>query len=149
MNQVMLHDDMKKESRNFLKVIFIEIIISIFYPLFILIYEKDNYEDIHALYAFLFFLLMSLISLYGYVYSKTYLVQADESTIEMKTLFIKVLINFKELTSVSIKRYGKSVFYLFKMTTKGNKPVTISTRYKDDLVRLIKNSNASLEIFTR
>jgi hypothetical protein len=71
-----------------------------------------------------------------------YKLEVSETQINLITLFSKVSINVNEIDSYTYKKYGIGIFYVFSIISKGKK-ITISTRYVEEMKRLLDKSKVA------
>ncbi len=135
-------DDMKKETKRGLVAMIMGyslLIISVVLFSFSLI--KD-YQAKDILIICLFCFCVASLGLYAFLYAMKYKLEVSETQINLITLFSKVSINVNEIDSYTYKKYGIGIFYVFSIISKGKK-ITISTRYVEEMKRLLDKSKVA------
>ena len=139
MNNVIIQDDMLKESKLWRPPIILFFILVALLPLGLI----GNDSEITAfILGELFFILIGCYCLFGYLYAYKYKVVVTKEKILLKTLFKDTEIKFKDIETYSCKRYKKSQFYQFCVFYQGKKTV-INTRFKDEFEKLLKGKKTS------
>ena len=133
---IIIKDDMVKESKIWKNPVIIFFALAILFPL-VLIW--NNIKTTEFILGEAFFTLVGCYFLYGYLYACKYKVVVTDEKIVLKTLFKSVEVQFKDIITYNCKRYRKSEFYQFLIFCKEKKKILINTRYKDNLETLLKN----------
>lgn len=136
MDNEIISDDMKKESKLWRSPMIVSFSLAILFPLVLIWNTLTTTEFVLGLLAFI---ILGCFFLYGYLYAIKYRVSISIEKIMVKTLFRKVELNMTDIISFSCKRYRKSVFYKFRLSTK-EKRLMLSTRYKDEFIKLLEEN---------
>ncbi|MCH5162497.1 MAG: hypothetical protein J1G38_03290 [Clostridiales bacterium] len=136
MNDIILCDNMKKESRIFLVPMILFFVLAALFPIVAIL--KD-FSVKALIIGELVIVLWACLFLYGFLYTKKYNITITNEQIQLKTLFRTVLLNFSDIKEYSYKRYMKSVFYQFKILYL-DKKVLINIRYYEALDEILKNA---------
>lgn len=149
MQDIVFIDDMKKERRLFIVLLVLTFILTIS---FLLIYCFEPYfamqdmdkQDIFK--QLLFYFILFLLCLYGFLYETIYNLTVTKSKIYFKTLFRKREITIKNIKQFKYKRHIPSKFYVFKIIYSSaenkEKKLSIGTKHKDELLLLLKEIGA-------
>lgn len=132
---IIIKDDMLKESKVWKKPMIIFLVLSVLFPL-VLIWK--NIKVTEFILGEVFFILVGFYFFYGYLYAYKYKVVVTNEKIVLKTLFKSVEVQFEDIKTYNSKRYRKSEFYQFLVFCE-EKKILINTRYKDDFEKLLKN----------
>lgn len=137
MNEIILIDDMKKESKVWLIPMILFFLLSILCPISVkLVYQGNDFSDRDLIFATLIFILIASYFLYGYLYAIKYKVTVTTDKIILKTLFKNIQFNVSDIKNYYFKRYMKSVFYQFTIFYLDRK-VLINTRYYEELDKIL------------
>lgn len=137
MYELLITDGMRKESKLFLIVMIFEAILAIVCPSVAYITNDGKYRSMDILLVCLLFVIFFLISLYGFLYSIKYKIEISKEKIVVSTLFRKFEVSVNKVIKYTCKRYGKSVFYQFRLYTNKDS-VLVNTRYKDEFVKILE-----------
>lgn len=141
MDEIILTDDMKKESRIWLTPMILCFFLSIIYPILMkFVYQGSDVSDWELILLFLIFMLLALFSLFAYLYAIKYKVAVTADRMVLKTLFKNIQFNLADIKEYHYKRYMKSVFYQFTIYYLDRK-VLINTRYYNELDNLLRDLN--------
>ena len=132
---VIIKDDMVKESKLWKKPMIIFFVLAALFPLVLIWNDIENTEFISGE---VFFILFGCYFLYGYLYAHKYKVVVTNEKIVLKTLFKNVEVQFKDIKTYNCKRYRKSEFYQFLLFCE-EKKILINTRYKDEFEKILKD----------
>lgn len=138
MNEILLIDDMKKESKVWLFPMILFFLLSILCPIIVkFVYQGNGFSDRDLIFAALIFILIASYFLYGYLYAIKYKVTVTTDKIILKTLFKNLQLNISDIKNYLFKRYKKSVFYQFTIFYLDQK-ILINTRYYGELDKILK-----------
>lgn len=137
-------DGMKKEAKDgivvmiFCYFLFVSSILSFFI--------SDGFTAKEIILMSIFYFAGGSLGLYCFIYGMRYKLEITEEKVKLTTLFKKIEINIKDIAYYTYKRYSKkSVFYNFALYTK-DKKIIVSTRYKDEFLQILKDSNIEMKI---
>ena len=139
--ETIINDNMVKESKIWKTPMILFFVLAAIFPL-VLIWNDIKITEF--ILGEVFFVLIGCYFLYGYLYAYKYKVIITNEKIELKTLFKNIEIKLKDIKTYNCKRYRKSEFYQFFVFCQENK-ILISTRYKDDLEKLLKENKTIIE----
>jgi hypothetical protein len=138
---IMMKDDMVKESNRWKLPTILFFILAVLFPLGLIWNDIPSFEIILGEVSFLF---IACYFLYGYLYTFRYKVVVTDEKIMLKTLFNNTEISLKDIQNYDYKRYRKSEFYQFRIFCNGKK-ILIHTRHRDDLEKLLKRNCLIIE----
>lgn len=133
---IMMKDDMVKESKRWKLPTILFFILAVLFPLGLI---WNDIPTVEVILGEVSFLLIACYFLYGYLYTFNYKVIVTDEKIMLKTLFNNSEISLKDIQSYDYTRYRKSEFYQFRIFFNGKK-ILIHTRYCDDLEKLLKRN---------
>ena len=136
MDEIILSDNMKKESKPYLTLMILFFVLAALFPI-VAIFEDSSVKEL--IIGEVVIVLWACLSLYGFLYGIKYNVTITKEKIQLKTLFRTVILNFSDIKEYKYKRYIKSVFYQFKILYL-DKKVVISTRYYEELDAILKDT---------
>ena len=138
---IIIKDDMLKESKLWKKPMIIAFILSALFPL-VPIWNDIFITDI--ILGEIFFILIGCYFLYGYLYTYKYKFIATNEKIVLKTLFKTIEIKNEDIKTYKCKRYKKSEFHQFFVFC-NKKKFLINTKYRDDLEKLLKEITSNIK----
>ena len=131
---IIIKDDMVKESKVWKNPMIIFFVLAALFPLLLI---WNNIKTIEFILGEVFFILVGCYFLYGYLYTYKYKVVVTDEKVYLKTLFRKIELNICDIKKYTCNRYRKSVFYQFNLFINDRK-VLINTRYKDEFEKVLK-----------
>ena len=129
-------DNMKKESKHWKFAMLFFLVLTLLFPLVLMWNDLENYEFILGQ---SFFVLTCFYFLYGYMYTDRYNICVTREKVIIKTMFRRTEVLTKDIETYSCKRIRRSEMYQFLVSVNGTK-VLISTRYRDDVEKLLKEN---------
>ena len=137
---IIIKDDMIKESKSWRPPMIIFYILSALFP------SVPIWNDItmtEVILGEIFFILIGCYFLYGYLYTYKYKLIVTNEKIFLKTLFKTIEIKIENIKTYKCKRYKKSEFYQFFILC-NEKKFLINTKHRDDLEKLLKEINPNI-----
>jgi hypothetical protein len=135
-------DNMVNEGKTFRNVMILGYLFAVLMPLIIWLTNNERYTNRDILLFAIAFFLVGSIGLHGWIYALKYKLMISAEKIVISTLFKEVRISISEITHYNFKRYKKSVFYQFKLSTK-NGIYMISTRYCNEFIAVLKQNKVA------
>ena len=135
-------DNMVNEGKTFRNVMILGYLFAVLMPLIIWLTNNERYTNRDILLFAIAFFLVGSVGLYGWIYALKYKLMISAEKIVISTLFKEVQISISEITHYNFKRYKKSVFYQFKLSTK-NGIYMISTRYCNEFIAVLKQNKVA------
>ena len=136
MDEIILSDSMKQESKIYLVPMILCFVLAISWPIVAIVRDFSYKELIIGTVGFVLF---ACVSLYGFLYAIKYRVTITKDKIQLKTLFKTVILNISDVKEFHYKRYMKSAFYQFRIFY-FDKKVLINTRYHEEFAKILKEA---------
>ena len=141
-NNILINDNLKKEStvlRNFSILFFA---LSILFPLGLI---WNDIETIYFIIEEAFFLVVTIVFFWNFMVLYKYNLIVTKNRIILTTLIKKNLeIELKEVKSYTCKAFWKRGFYLFTLSLK-DKNTSVVTRFKNELEEILKWNILNIE----
>ncbi|MDE6585772.1 MAG: hypothetical protein K2K80_03730 [Clostridia bacterium] len=138
MEGILLKDDWKKESERWLGIMIFCVLIGVGGALAVYFKAVTDTPLSDAVKLAIFFGVMFLFSLYGYLYCILYKIEVYEDRVIRKSLFGTKEYLIQDLIPYTFKKYSNvSELYEFKSKIYG-KTVKIYTRYYEELDAILK-----------
>lgn len=136
MDEVLLSDDMKKESKIELVMMILLLVLAIVVLIGgIYLWEYPIKKLILLVTTIVLF---ASLFLYGFLYARRYNLTVTKEEIRFKTLFRTVIIRLSDIKEYTYKRYSRmSAFYQFKLLYL-DKKIVINTRYRDEFDQILQ-----------
>ena len=138
---IIIKDDMIKESKSWKKPMIIAFILSVLFPL---VPIWNNISNTDVILGEIFFILIGCYFLYGYLYTYKYKIIVTNEKIVLKTLFKTIEIKIENIKTYKCKRYKKSEFYQFFILC-NEKKYLINTKHREDLEKLLKEIKPNMK----
>ncbi len=140
-----INDGMKEEGKYAIILTIFSYVIAILMLLANYLTNYISYSDKDIILITVFCFSCGTISLYLWLYSRTYKLRITQEKVILKTLFKSIEIEVKDITNYTYKRYMKSAFYQFNLFIK-DKKVLVNTRFRDEFIEILKaNKKESLD----
>lgn len=132
MSEILISDNMKKESR---KCIFLIILCWAFAIVIPIAFANENKHP-----ESIFYFTLGLMGLYLFIYELTYKLIITNEKIILRVFFIKKELDMTDIINYTCKKYKKSLFYFFRLYTK-KKSLLVKTRYKEEFIKILEGNN--------
>ena len=135
MDEVIISDNMKKESKFYLGWMIVFLVLALGNLIGGILLKDPIKETVVLSIAFV---LVACYCFYGVLYARRYNLTVTKEQIKLKTLFRTVIIRLSDIKEYTYKQYMRSVFYQFKLRYL-NKKIVISTRYREEFEQILQN----------
>ena len=139
-NDTIISDNMKKESKVVLSIMILFFVLTVGLPIVAVIHFDYFHQDfplLEAIIGDLVFFIVACLLLFGFIYTIKYNVTITKKQIQLKTISKNVIINvadIKEYTYKVTTTSGLNRFKIFYL----DKKIIINTRYHEILDKMLK-----------